>query len=150
MLAAEAVVDAKPAAASAALPETKVRLFKISSLARAPSGRGESGATAHRIYTGNVADLPVRACYGKPQLYLMNDEETRETPAFPPRRARRCDHSAGGQSVAARPGGLPAAGLGPVLRGRQQVGGGRRHRLQRGREGGPRRHHRPDGQYRPA
>src|ERR1043165_10179195 len=103
MLAAEAVVDAKPAAASAALPETKVRLFKISSLARTPSGRGESGATAHRIDTGNVADLPVRACYGKPQLNLMNAEETRETPAFPPRRAGHCDHSSGGQSVAARP-----------------------------------------------
>jgi hypothetical protein len=87
-----AVVDAKPAAASAALPETKVRLFKISSLARTPSGRGESGATAQRIDTGNVADLPVRACYGKPQLYLMNDEETRETPAFPPRRPDCCDH----------------------------------------------------------
>src|SRR4030095_1988953 len=101
MLAAEAVVEAKPAAASAALPETKVRLFKISSLARTPSEEGESGATAQRIDTGNVADLPVRACYGKPQLYLMNDEETRETPAFPPRRARRCDHPAGGQSVVA-------------------------------------------------
>ena len=29
-------------------------------------------------------------------------------------------------------------------------GRGRRHRLQRGRQGGARRHHRPDGQYRPA
>ena len=142
---------------------------------------GESGATAHRIDTGNVADLPVRACYGKPQLYLMNDEETRETPAFPPHRARHRRRPAGGQSVAAhrcgrrtleaepghphhragrprrhhrhrRPpaGGFPPAGLGPVLRGRQQVGRGRRHRLQRGREGQPRRLHRPDGQYRPA
>src|SRR5829696_3697492 len=100
MLAADAVVDAKPAAASAALPETKVRLFKISSLARTPYEEGESGATAHRIDTGNVADLPVRAWYGKPQQYLMNHEETRETPAFPPHRARRCDHPAGGQSVA--------------------------------------------------
>ena len=43
-----------------------------------------------------------------------------------------------------------AAGLGPVLRGRQQVGRGRRHRLHRGREGRPRRKHRADGQYRPA
>src|SRR5829696_141197 len=101
MLAACTVVDAKPAAASAALPETKVRLFKISSLARTPSEGGESGATAHRIDTGNVADLPVRACYGKPQLYLMNDEETRETPAFPPHRARHRRRPAGGQSVAA-------------------------------------------------
>src|ERR687898_1580420 len=100
MLAACAVVEAKPAAASAALPETKVRLFKISSLARTPSEEGESGATAHRIDTGNVADLPVRACYGKPQRYLMNHKETRETPAFPPHRARRCDPPAGGQSVA--------------------------------------------------
>src|SRR4029453_5474676 len=128
MLAAEAVVDAKPAAASAALPETKVRLFKISSLARTPSEEGESGATAHRIDTGNVADLPVRACYGKPQLYLMNDEETRETPAFPPHRARRCDHSAGGQSVAQR----------PVGRGRLETEPGHAHRRARG----PRRHDR--------
>ena len=36
MLAAEAVVDAKPAAASAALPETNVRLFKIILLGAAP------------------------------------------------------------------------------------------------------------------
>src|SRR5688500_13540229 len=100
MLAACAVVEAKPAAASATLPETKVRLFKISSLARTPFEKVGSGATAHRIDTGNVADLPVRACYGKPQRYLMTHEETRETPAFPPHRARRRRRPAGGQSVA--------------------------------------------------
>jgi hypothetical protein len=43
MLAADAV-DAKPAAASAALPETKVRLFKISSLARSLFERGLGAA----------------------------------------------------------------------------------------------------------
>jgi hypothetical protein len=43
MLAACAVVEAKPAAASAALPETKVRLFKISSLARTHMKKGNRG-----------------------------------------------------------------------------------------------------------
>src|SRR5918992_96265 len=99
MLAACAVVEAKPAAASAALPETKVRLFKISSLARTPSEKGESGATAHRIDTGNVAILPVRACSGNPKQYLMTQEEPGKPLSFPPHRARRCDHPAGGQSV---------------------------------------------------
>ena len=40
MLAAEAVVEAKPAAASAALPETNVRLFKIILLGAGPIGTG--------------------------------------------------------------------------------------------------------------
>ena len=43
MLAAWAVVDAKPAAASAALPETKVRLFKIILLGADPIWTGGIG-----------------------------------------------------------------------------------------------------------
>jgi tripartite-type tricarboxylate transporter receptor subunit TctC len=63
MVAAEtAVVETKPAAASAAPPETNVRLFKVLLLGAGPFGtRGIHEAAARQIDTGIVADLPVCA-----------------------------------------------------------------------------------------
>jgi hypothetical protein len=71
MVAAEAA-DVKPAAASAALPETKVRLFNISSFGADPMRGGGKitgkarrfGAAALLLDTGIMADLPVYPCYG--------------------------------------------------------------------------------------
>jgi hypothetical protein len=72
MVAADAGAT-KPAAASAALPETKVRLFKIFLLGTDPRDKeGQnhrrspaiSGATAPSLDTGIVADLPACAAQG--------------------------------------------------------------------------------------
>src|SRR5947207_312324 len=130
MDAAEAVVETKPAAASAALPETKLRLFKISSLARTPIERGSSGATALRIDTGIVADLPVRPCYG-----LANDgrknQETHAPHAFPPHRPGRRRQPSGGRPDARR----------APRRDGLEADTGRPHR----RAGGTWRHHRHRG-----
>src|SRR4051794_39330105 len=60
MVAAAAGRTRAVVAASAAVPETKVRLFNLSSLARAHSRKGGSpGAAAQRIDTAIMADLPV-------------------------------------------------------------------------------------------
>ena len=70
--AADVKPAAKPAAASAALPETKVRLFNISSFGAGPMHGGSKtagkarrfGAAALSLDTGIMADLPVHPCYG--------------------------------------------------------------------------------------
>src|SRR5476651_1188051 len=59
MLAAAKAGVTSEAAATAALPETKLRLFTLSSLARAQTVGG-TGYPRTRLDTGNVANLPVQ------------------------------------------------------------------------------------------
>src|SRR4051794_41894360 len=87
MVAAAAGRTRAVVAASAAVPETKVRLFNLSSLARAHSRKGGSpGAAAQRIDTAIMADLPVhhRGGTGSPKLGGKEAVTRRLTPRAPP------------------------------------------------------------------
>src|SRR5450631_927446 len=178
MVAAEAAdvkPAAKPAAASAALPETKVRLFNRSSFGadpmrggeqnrrKSPAIRGSRTITRYGNY-GGFASAPVLRVA---QQYVR---ERHGSPSFPPYVGGHGRRFAGGRPAALSDvrgpqgrggleawrqhphgraggprrhhrhrgppaGGFPPAELGPVLRGRQQVGGRRRHRLDRSRQG---------------